>query len=157
MVSHTSEMIALFHSKQGIASISDARIVKAKEFIQDMETWRVTCQDPRHFFSDKLWFDLQAMVFGLEEAVRIKTTAFPGTVVKPVIINQDILENLFCQVRGSSGQNNNPNYYLYGGIMTSVNMGQTVISRKGNTGGDKSALPQASLPNLHPFSHKMSS
>ena len=95
---------------------------------------------------------MQAMVFGLEGVVRIKANHFPGTALKPVIINQDILENIFCQVRGSSGQNDNPNYYLYGGVMPSINMGQTVISKKGNTGGDKSCLPHASLPNLHPFS-----
>ena len=70
------------------------------------------------------------MVLGLEGVVRIKTNHFPGTVLKPVIINQEILENIFCQVRGSSGLNDNPNYYLYGGVMPSVNMGQTVISKK---------------------------
>lgn len=47
------------------------------------------CQDPRHFFSGKLSFDFQAMVLGLE-AVRIKITVFPGTVVKPGI-NQKLL------------------------------------------------------------------
>lgn len=139
---------------QEISNVSDARVVRAKEFLQDMTKWRESCSDPKNFFSDKLWFDMQAMVLGLQGVVRIKTKHFPGTVLKPVILNQDILENIFCQVRGSSGQNDNPNYYLYGGLMPSINMGQTVISKKGNTGGDKNYLPHASLPNLHPFFRK---
>ena len=96
-----------------------------------MAMWRESCNDPKNFLSEKLWFDMQAMVLGLEGVVRIKTNHFPGTVLKPVILNQDILENIFCQVRGSSGQNDNQNYYLYGGLMPSINMGQTVISKKG--------------------------
>ena len=117
--------------------------------------WRGSSSDPKNVFSHKLWFDMQAMVLGLEGVVRIKTNHFPGTVLKPVIINQEILENIFCQVRRSSGLNDNPNYYLYGGVMPSINMGQTVISKKGYTGGDKSCLLHVSLPNLHPCSHKM--
>ena len=139
---------------QGISNVSDARVVRAKGFLQDMSMWRESCTDPKNFLSHKLWFDMQAMVLGLEGVVRIKTNHFPGTVLKPVILNQDILENIFCQVRGSSGQNDNPNYFLYGGVMPSINMGQTVISKKGNTRGDKNCLPHASLPNLHPFSRK---
>ncbi len=151
LVRHTSELIDLFRSKQVISSVADTRIIKAKEFIEDLQHWKDGCERPVNFFSEKLWFDLQAMVIGLEQAVDIKTSAFPSSRLKPVIINQDILENIFCQVRGSSGQNNNPNYYLYSVTMSSINMGQTVLSKKGNTGGDRSALPHASLPNLHPF------
>lgn len=101
--------------------------------------------------SKQLWFDLQAMVLGLEQAIAIKTTAFPCSLLKPVIVNPDILQNIFCQVRRSSGLNNNPNSYLYGVTMSSINMGQTVLGKKGNTGGDRNALPRASLPNLHLF------
>lgn len=151
MVKNTSASIDLFHSKQAISGVADSRIVKAKEFIEDLRGWKGECASPKNFLSEKLWFDPQAMVFGLEQAVAIKSTTFPGSLLEPVIMNQDILENVFFQVRGSSGQNNNPNYYLYSGILCSINIGQTVLSKKGNTGGDTTALPQASLPNLHPF------
>ena len=81
---------------QGISDVSDARVVRAKEVLQDMAIWRESCSDPKNSLSHKLWFDIQTMVVGLEGMVRIKTNHFPGTVLKPVILNQDILENIFC-------------------------------------------------------------
>ena len=134
-----------------ISGVADSRIVKAKEFVEDLREWKGGCASPKNFLSEKLWFDLQSTVYGLEQAVAIKSTAFHGSLLKSVIMNQDILENVFCQVRRSSGQNNNPSYYLYSGILCSINIGQTVLSKKENTGGDTTALPQASLPNLHLF------
>ena len=86
--------------------------------------------------------------------MRIKTTEFPGAAMKPVIVNQDILEKIFCQVRGANGQNSHPKYHVYMNTVTAVNIGQTVISKKGNAGGRKGDLPSAGLPEAHPFKKK---
>ena len=40
----------------------------------------------------------------------IKTAKFTAAVIKPALVNQDGVENHFCQVRGCNGQNNNPTY-----------------------------------------------
>ena len=47
------------------------------------------------------------MVFGLEQMIIIKKT-FPSAELKLVIINQDIVENIFWQVRSFNGQNAHP-------------------------------------------------
>ncbi|KAK3754215.1 hypothetical protein QZH41_013117 [Actinostola sp. cb2023] len=155
LLTFTSELIDLFTRKDKLTSCYDARIIKAKEFIDHLKTWKGNTKTAKEFISDKLWFDLQAMVIGLEQVVKIKSRAFPDTgIIKPVIINQDVIENIFCQVRGSNGQNNNPTYLSYGSTITSVNIGQDAISKKGNTRGIKECLTRACLPVEHPFKKK---
>ena len=87
-------MIKLFNSKVDINNESDPRILKAKELIDFLSVWENECTNPKQFFSDKLWFDLKAMVFGLEQIIRIKKSQFPKASIKPIVINQDIVENI---------------------------------------------------------------
>ena len=90
--------------------------------------------------------------------MEIKQSYFGEATLKPIIINQDILENIFCQIRGSNGQNNHPKYHTYSTTLTAVNIGQSVVSGKGNAAcTDKMTgvqLPRSGLPNEHPFSRK---
>jgi len=106
------------------------------------------------YYSDQLWFDLRSMILGLEQVIVMKTAAFPGKRIKPVIMNQDLLENIFCQIRSSNGQNNHPKYYMYTSLLKTVNFGQTIFSKTGNTNGNTEALPKAALPVDHPFCKK---
>lgn len=154
LLEFTSQIIDLFTRKDAITSTQDTRLLKANEFLQYLTDWKTRAISPRHFLSDKLWFDLRSMITGFQEVVRIKTNHFPGTEIKPVIVNQDILENIFCQIRGLHGQNDHPKYYMYGPALTSVNVGQSVISKKGNARGELSSLPSAGLPNEHPFKER---
>ena len=151
LLEFTSQIIDLFTRKDPITTTHDARLLAANEFLQFLTDWKSQATSPKHFLSDKLWFDLKSMIVGFQEVVRIKTSQFPGAQIKPVIVNQDILENIFCQIRGSHGQNDHPKYHMYGAALTSVNVGQSVISKKGNTRGNSSSLPSAGLPNEHPF------
>ena len=91
------------------------------------------------------------MILGLEQVVKIKTDLFKGASIKPVFLSQDLVENIFCQVRGANAQNNNPDYGLYKCSLTSVQIGQTLLSKRGNSGGNKAALLNATIPNHHPF------
>lgn len=43
----------------------DARIQKAKDFLQYMQNWKGSVRHSKHFVSDQLWFDLQSMILGL--------------------------------------------------------------------------------------------
>lgn len=132
----------------------DTRIQKAKDFLQYMQNWKGSVRHSKHFVSDQLWFDLQSMILGLEQVVRVKQARFPNSKTKPVILNQDVLENVFCQVRGSNGPNDHTKYYLYMSTVRSINFRQTILSKEGNTSGDKEVLPHANLPIAHPFSTK---
>ena len=62
----------------------------------------------KQFISGKLWFDLQSMILGFTAMVKTKLLKFPGVLIKPAIINQDVLENHFSQLQAANGQNENP-------------------------------------------------
>jgi len=156
----------LFTRKDKLTSCYDARIIKAKEFIDHLKTWKGNTKTAKEFISDKLWFDLQAMVIGLEQVVKIKSRAFPDTgIIKPVIINQDVIENIFCQVRGSNGQNNNPTYLSYGSTITSVTallihtcrLGSNFRSFRVGFRGCQSCVSMATYVNFPPVSLSKSS
>ena len=79
--------------------------------------------------------------------VAIKLTQFPNSVIKPALINQDGVENHFCQVRSCNGQNNNPTYLQQESAQNSIRFGQTTISRKSNVGKPSdSPFSSCSLP-----------
>ena len=66
--------------------------------------------------------------------VRFKLQRFPGSVMKACIMNQDVVENPFSQLRGANGQNKNRTYLLATATHNSVIFGQSTISKKCNTG-----------------------
>lgn len=53
------------------------------------------CIGLKEFMSSKLWFDIQSMMFGFISLVKTKFGRFPGSLVKPAILNQDVFENHF--------------------------------------------------------------
>ena len=60
------------------------------------------------------------------------------------------MKNHFSQLRGANGQNENPTYQLTQGTQNSVIFGQSIVSKKSNTGGMKSNL-FVGLPNKSLF------
>ena len=79
-----------------------------------------------------VWSPVYAM--GFRAIVAIKTIVFPQAVIKACIINQDVVENHFCQVRACNGQNNHPTWRLQETVQNSIRFGQTTVSRKSNAG-----------------------
>ena len=137
---HTSRMVELFADKYVIYQMKDTRLLHLREALQFFREWyeeTLTTKSKKEFISDKLWFDLNSMILGLCQLVRIKLQRFPGSVVKPCILNQDVVENHFCQLRAANGQNENPTYALAEASQNSVIFGQSTISRKSNTGSTR--------------------
>ena len=130
--------------------MSDRRLTKLLEVLQYFSNWKQGTSDNKEFISDKLWFDVQSMILGFRSMVKTKLTRFPGTCIKPAIVNQDVLENHFSQLRGANAQNDNPSYRLVQATQNSVILGQATISKKCNTGQGKNAL-NTCLPNGHVF------
>lgn len=115
-------------------------------FHEFMKKWHEECQkneELKHFVSSKLWFDIQSMCLGFCSMVATKLERFPNSVIKPAIVNQDCVENHFCQVRACNGQNNNPTFHQQQSTQNSIRFGQTTISRKSNAG--KSSLDNNNL------------
>lgn len=135
LLNHTSKVIELFNSKVAISSISDQRLDDLSRFHTFLARWKsLTNGKSEHFFSPKLWFDLQSMILGFQAIVSIKLKEFPHSVVKPALINQDLVENHFCQVRACNGQNSNPTWRLQEAAQNTIRYGQTTVSRKSNAG-----------------------
>ena len=65
-----------------------------------MLQWREETKEQNNkFISSKLWFDLQSMCIGFVSMIAVKLKNYPQSVIKPAIVNQDCVENHFCQVR----------------------------------------------------------
>ena len=112
--------------------------------------WEQQTTTGKLFVSAKLWFDMQSMILGVTSMVREHLSRFHGSVIKPAIINQGLVENHFSQQRGANGQNENPAYHLTQGTQNSVIFGQSIVSLKSNIGGTKSSS-FAGLPNKSLF------
>ena len=142
-------MVELFSDKHVIHHVKDNRIVKLQGALQFFRNWKQNASLSKEFISDKTWFDLQSMVLGFISMINTKLSRFPGSVVKPAIVNQVIIENHFSQLRGANGQNENPTYQTIQGTQNSVILDQTTISRKCNTGTAKNnsfaVLPKQKL------------
>ena len=134
---HTSRMVELFTDKYVIYHVNDIRLLHLREALKFFREWyeeTLAAKAKKEFISEKLWFDLNSMILGFSQLVRIKLQCFPGSVVKPCILNQDVVENHFCQLRAANGQNENPTYALVEATQNSIIFGQTTVSRKSNTG-----------------------
>ena len=113
LLNHTSKLVALFNDKRAISTEQDERLQELKEFLSVIQCWKSSTErKANQFFSPKLWFDLQSMAYGFQAIISIKLSKYPQSVIKPAIINQDAVENHFCQVRACNGQNNNPSWRL---------------------------------------------
>lgn len=135
LLTHTSKAIELFNDKCPISCTSDYRLNDLTQFYSFLTQWKSgRGGKSENFFSDKLWFDLQSMILGFQAIVSIKLKEHPQAVIKPAIINQDLVENHFCQVRSCNGQNNNPTWRLQELAQNTIRYGQTTISRKSNAG-----------------------
>ena len=153
LLHHTSGIVELFSDKHAIYHVNDIRLKDLLAALQFFSEWKSKCQKSTEFLSTKLWFDLQSMILGFISLVEAKLVRFPGTVIKPAIINQDIVENHFSQLRAANGQNEHPTYLLTQATQNSIIFGQTTISKKSNTGAEKiSAFTH--LPKKNPFSKK---
>ncbi|KAK3747781.1 hypothetical protein QZH41_010671, partial [Actinostola sp. cb2023] len=135
LLNHSSKMVQLFNDKYTLSSVTDSRLKELRQFLKFIDDWKCSTEgDAKKFISPKLYFDLQSMVHGFQAIVSIKTMFHQSAIVKPGIINQDVVENHFCQIRACNGQNNNPTWRLQEATQNTIRYGQTTISRKSNAG-----------------------
>ena len=148
LLTHTAKTIEIFTSKLSVSNSKDQRLGVLTGFHSWLERWQRDAES-KNFLSTKLWFDLQSMIQGVKSVVSIKLSEFPNSTIKLWIINQDLVENHFCQLRACNGQNNNPTYRLQESAQNSIRYGQTTVSRKSNVGkkvGDQSPFCPLKYP-----------
>lgn len=137
----------MFNDKLPITSTYQ-RLQHLDEFYQFLIEWREeTSQKNVNFVSTKLWFDLQCMCLGFRAMVATKLSESPLPMIKPALVNQDCVENHFCQVQSCNGQNNNPTYLKQQSTQNSIRFGQTTMSQKSNAGNPSASSSwSCSLP-----------
>lgn len=138
----TSIEVKNFTSPLPYASTEDDRFFENRRVLNWIEDWEVEISGRvdlnasdrnKLIFSDKLLFDLKSMIIGFEQICNISFHLNPGCISKSMYVNSDLVENIFCQVRGGNGQNNNPTYCQYGPTINSILLGQTCSTSKCNT------------------------
>lgn len=126
-----------------INSTNDPRLQKLANFYNWMCHWEEnTGGNNKEFISSKLWFDLQSMCLGFQSLVHYKLRKYPSSVIKPAIVNQDCVENHFCQIRSCNGQNDNPTFLQQQSSQNSIRLGQTTISPKSNASCNSTCIDQ---------------
>ena len=107
LLKHTSRMsriVELFTDKHAIYNSHDVRHQDLSAMLNFFTDWKQQTQHGKEFLSSKLWFDIQSMVLGFISLVTAKLARFPGSIIKPAIMNQDLVENHFSQLRAANGQ-----------------------------------------------------
>ena len=139
----TSILVKNFTSPLPYASTEDERFIENRRVLNWIEDWEIEVSGRvdlnasdrnKLIFSDKLLFDLKSMIIGFEQICSISFQLNPGCIIKSMFVNSDLVENIFCQVRGGNGQNNNPTYSQDGPTINSILLGQTCSTSKSNTG-----------------------
>jgi len=79
--------------------------------------------------------DLDFMFYGVMSFIQFSVEEIHTEIV-PGRLNSDIIENIFCQQRSLyHGPTTNPTYNSYRTGINSVILGQSLVSRKSNSGG----------------------
>lgn len=98
LLQHTSELVSLFNDKLYISFTDDSRLHKLNQFFNWITCWGTATEQKRNlFFSTKLQFDLESMSLGFQAMVHCKLLKVLNAVIKPAIVNQDCVENLFVK------------------------------------------------------------
>ena len=130
----TSILLKNFTSPLPYASTEDERFTENRKVLNWIEDWEVEVSGRvdlnasdrnKLIFSVKLLFDLKSMIVGFEQICTISFQLNPGFIIKSIFVNSDLVENIFCQIRGGNGQNNNPTYCQYGPTINSILLRQT--------------------------------
>ena len=146
-------MVDFFSTKNLIYTVNDSRLEKLRGVLSYFSEWRAGISRGEEFLSSKLWFDLQAMILGIISLVNTKLKRFPETTIKPAALNQDAVENHFCQLRSANGQKENRTCLLTQATQNAVIFGQRTISCKYNT-GTKAGNTFTELPKQNLLSQK---
>ena len=98
------------------------------------------------------------MCLGFQSLANYKLQKFPSSVIKPLIVNQDCVENHFCQARSCNGKNDNPTFLQQQSSQNSIRLGQTTISPKSNASCNSNCTHQRpSFPSTKIKIHELTS
>ena len=130
-----------YADKRPIRSVEDERLNSAMEVYQWFTDWHKFWVKggklQKHFITRECYEDLQSMLLGTRSLIQLKLALFPLCSMYMCRLNSDVIENVFCSQRGiCNGANANPSYYKYCKGINTICIGQAVVSKKSNAGGE---------------------
>jgi hypothetical protein len=147
LLEQTSKMVSIFNDSRPIVDMMDNRLSQLAETKKWFADWTNSARsesgklDGKKLMSYETQEDVQFCITGFTSICRLRIK--DGHSVLPSRINSDVVENFFCQQRGSHGDNSNPTYLQY-----SKNVNRIVLSQSSKNSCKKS---NAGLKGAAPF------
>ena len=118
----SSVLIRNFTSSTPYFSLADKRFVENDDCLAWLDSWNEyvkamplpTAERSKRFLSTKTYFDITSMIVGFRQLCRQCFLKHPGCSIVSAKVNTNVVENMFCQIRGALGQNDNLTYREYG-------------------------------------------
>ena len=140
LLENTSVLTDVFMDcRRPIRNCDDPRIGDLKKALAFFNNWenQVTnnakLSNKKCLLTQETRDDLNSSILGFLEMV--STLVPKGIAIRPGYLNSDVIENFFCQQRGTQhGANTNPTLAQYGPAVNAIVLGQSTVSRKANSG-----------------------
>ena len=143
---NTSLLVDFFSDKRVISTMSDKRFSQLSGVLKYFNDWETQvkeshlCSETKHLMTVETREDINSCITGLLGMASRLLDKGEIPSITPAYLNSDIVENHFCQQRGTcNGLNTNPTLAQYGTSNTAICLGQTSVSSKGNS--STKALP----------------
>lgn len=149
----SSILVSFFGDPRPVKDMSDVRLNELKESYNWFKAWEEeVCQSNtsvkryKSLITMETREDLDFMYFGVMSLIKLCIEEIHTEIV-PARLNSDIIENIFCQQRSLyHGPTTNPTYNSYRTGINSVIIGETVVSKKSNSGRHSASPFVAEIP-----------
>lgn len=138
LLEHTSILVDVFRDTRPISERTDTRLTQLAAVLSFFNKWEETIHQSKlytaskHLFPQETRDDLNSCIVGFSSMC--SSLLGTGNSITPAYLNSDIVENHFCQQRGTcNGLNTNPTLAQYGPSNTSICLGQVSVSSKSNS------------------------
>ena len=133
----TSKLVANFSDTRPIRSLEDKRLIENKEALDWLIDWEGQKRENNNsFITTECYNDMLSMLLGSQKVIELKLGEFPFSSVYLHRMNSDIVENIFSSQRGiCNGSCSNPTYLQYSKGINTIIIGQSIKSKKSNSGG----------------------
>jgi hypothetical protein len=132
---NTSKLIDIFHSRKPVKSMADERLIE----LQTINDWFLKWESSpyltsKHLMSAQCHEDIHSCIVGFLKLCELLLHKKDCSIfITPALINSDLVENTFNQVRSTyNGANTNPNALQYKRTLNNIVLGQKTVSIKAN-------------------------
>lgn len=150
LLENTAVLVEVFSDKRPIIEVADTRLKHLSDALRFFNQWEESIKQSsvhnqiKNLFPQETRDDLNSCITGFAEMCQ--SLLGTGNSITPAYMNSDIIENHFCQQRGTvNGMNTNPTLAHYGPSNTSICLGQASVSSKANS-GTKTLFYKATTP-----------